>query len=110
MKSSVTVPSLLEVGVLVDHGHWGGQDHFVVIVVWSGRKDIGDMTLQTFCPSIDKAGHTDDEAAATVKKIFERHLGGTVEFFNYTGDCGGGGKIQDLYPNLVEKLKVMKKD
>ena len=37
--------------------------------------------------------------------------GGTVEFFNCTGDCGGGGKIQDLYPNLVEKLKeVMKKD
>ena len=46
------------ISIICDHGHRGGQDHFVIIIVWSEWKDSKktDRTLKFFCPSIDHAG------------------------------------------------------
>ena len=45
----------MQVGMMTDHGHRAGQDHFIIVLVWSGR-DINDSrTLKFFCPTIDLA-------------------------------------------------------
>ena len=31
------------VGIIMDHGHRGGQDHFVIVVVWSGHNNIATI-------------------------------------------------------------------
>ena len=65
------------VGIMCDHGHRGGQDHFVIIIVWSGwrdRKNKKGRTVKFFCPSIDHAGHKAVEAAKAVKVVVDRLL------------------------------------
>ena len=90
-------------GVISDHGHRGGQDHFVVVVVWAGYDENGNKTLKFFCPSIDSAGHSAQEAANGVKNVLDRALAGTnIEAKVITGDAGGGGAVQHLYKKLVE--------
>ena len=67
-----------KIGIITDHGHRGGQDHFVIVVIWSGKDEEGRRTLKAFCPSIDSAGHTAAEAANGVKSVFDRFLNGVV--------------------------------
>ena len=50
-----------EVAIITDHGHRGGQDHFVIVLVWYGKDKNGNDVVQFFCQSIDYAGHTAKE-------------------------------------------------
>jgi hypothetical protein len=34
------------VGIIMDHGHRGGQDHFVIVVVWSGHNNDCNHTFK----------------------------------------------------------------
>ena len=68
-----------KIGIVTDHGHRGGQDHFVILLCWSGRKKNGARTLKFFCPSIDRCGHTAQQAAEGVKKVTQRFLGSNTE-------------------------------
>ena len=34
-----------QVGMITDHGHRDGQDHFVIVIVWSGRDSNSSRTL-----------------------------------------------------------------
>ena len=99
------------VGMMTDHGHRAGQDHFVVIFVWVGKDEHGNPTVKTFCPSIDKAGHTTEAAAKGVEAIVKRFLGENVEVvevFTILGDAGGGGAVHYIHPKLVD-MEVMDK-
>ena len=99
-----------QVGMMTDHGHRAGQDHFVTVLVWSGRDSNGSRTLKFFCPSIDLAGHTAQEAADGVKNVWGRFLGGgEIKLQALMGDRGGGGAVQHTYPKLVE-MKIMTED
>ena len=94
------------VGIMTDHGHRSGQDHFVVVITWSGKID-NQRRIKYFCPSIDSSGHTALEAAQAVKLVFERFLGdGVVVVHCASGDAGGGASIQHLHPKLID-LGVM---
>ena len=95
-----------EVGMMTDHGHRAGQDHFVVLFVWAGKDENGEMTLKSFCPSIDKAGHSTEAAAKGVQSVVQRFLGDEVAVFTILGDAGGGGAVQHLHPKLIE-MEVM---
>ena len=33
------------VGIITDHGHRGGQDHFVVVIMWAGKSKSGERTI-----------------------------------------------------------------
>ena len=98
------------IGVMMDHGHRAKQDHFVIVIIWSGLDSKGRMTYKYFCPSIDSAGHTGEEAAEAVKNVIERFLADdTVEVFVSIGDAGGGASIQKVHPKL-QKNGLMKDD
>ena len=100
-----------KIGIVTDHGHRGGQDHFVILLCWSGRKKNGARTLKFFCPSIDRCGHTAQQAAEGVKKVTQRFLGSNteIEVSSICGDSGGGGAVQNLHPKLIE-LTIMAED
>jgi len=38
------------VGVIMDHGRRGGQDHFVIVISWSSLKSNGEKTVKFFVP------------------------------------------------------------
>ncbi len=97
------------VGIIMDHGHRGGQDHFVIVVVWSGYDNDCNQTFKFFCPSIDSAGHSAEEVAKALKKVLDRTLGGEVEIFSACADSGGGGSIDNSYP-FIKRLQIMKED
>lgn len=91
-----------QVGLMCDHGHGGGQDHFVTVLVWSGYKD-GKKTIKFVCPSIDSAGHSAKEAAEGVQSVVKRFLADdSIKVHCLLGDRGGGAAVQNLYPELVE--------
>ena len=60
------------VGIITDHGHIGGQDHFVVVICWAGKNSEGNRTNRLFCPSTDQAGHSAQMADNGVKNSVER--------------------------------------
>lgn len=97
-------------GIMTDHGHRWYQDHFVVVVCWSGYDSDDKRTLKFFCPSIDSAGHSALQAAKAVETVMKRFLGdGDITIHCASGDAGGGASIQKLYPKLTD-LGVMDKD
>ena len=96
-------------GIITDHGHCAGQDHFVVAIVWSGFDTELMPTHIFFCPSIDLAGHTAIRASQAIKNALDRMLGDDVEVFCATADAGGSGSIDNTYP-MVQELGVMKED
>ena len=101
-----------ELGIIFDHGERGGQDHFVVVIVWTGvNKETKRRTFKRFCPSIDSAGHKTEEAAAAIKLVIDRTLGDNVNVTvtAATGDSGGGGSIQNMTPKMKEN-GVLAKD
>ena len=108
------------VSIMFDHGHRANQDHFVITLIWAGYKGKKkrnvpwkreDMTIKTFVPSINSAGHKAAEAGAAVKLVCEQFLGDDVDvrIESATGDSGGGFKIQLAVPQLI-KLGVMPKN
>ena len=42
------------VGVITDHGHRGGQDHFVIVISWSGLTSNGEKTVKICVPVLIK--------------------------------------------------------
>ena len=97
------------VGIITDHGHRGGQDHFMVVVCWAGKNKKGHRTYRHFCLSIDHAGHSAQEADDAVKNVIERFLGHdevTMKVDSIMGDSGGGGAVQHLFKKLRE-VKIM---
>lgn len=98
-----------EVGIVTDHGHRGGQDHFVIVVIWSGLDENNRPTFRYCCPSIDSAGHTADEAARGVKTVLDRTLPEDVEVFCAMADAGGGGSIDNEY-KVLKSIGVMAED
>ena len=107
------------VSIMFDHGHRANQDHFVITIIWAGYKGKKkrhvpwkreDMTIKTFVPSINSAGHKAVEAATAVKLVCEQFLGDDVDIKieSATGDSGGGFKIQKAVPELI-KQEVMPK-
>ena len=80
--------------IITDHGHWAGQDHFVVIVTWSGRDSNGNRTIKFFCLSIDLAGHHAVEAAKAVKNAIQQlFIDEDIKVVAATSDSGGGSSI-----------------
>ena len=76
------------VSIITDHGHRGGQDHFVIVVIWSGKDpETGRMTTKAACPSIDSAGHTAEQASDAVKTVFERFLSGVAVIQGEVCNC-----------------------
>jgi hypothetical protein len=69
------------IGVITDHGHRAGQEHFVIVIIWSGYDKEGGETYKYFCPSIDSAGHTAEKASEALKNVLECTLGSDVEVF-----------------------------
>ena len=96
-----------DVVIITDHGHRGGQDHFVVVICWAGLDTDGKRIVKHLCPSIDKAGHTPQKAANAIKQILERFLPDGVNVKFLTADSGGGGAIQFTTPVLV-RMQVIK--
>ena len=97
------------VGIITDHGHRGGQDHFMVVVCWAGKNKKGHKTYKHFCPSIDHAGHSAQEAADAIKNVIEKFLGHdevAVEVDSILGDSGGGGAVQHLY-KIIHEMEIM---
>ena len=62
------------VGIITDHLHRGGRDHFVVVIFWAGKDSKGNKTSRFFYPSIDRAGYTAQMAADGIKNVMERFL------------------------------------
>ena len=90
------------VSIMFDHGHRANQDNFVITHIWAGYKGKKkrnvpwkreDMTIKTFVPSINSAGHKAAEAGAAVKLVCEQFLGDDVDvrIESATGDSGGTG-------------------
>lgn len=95
----------------MDHGHRCGQDHFVIVLVWSGYDSKAQPTYKYRCLSVDSAGHSAEDASKALKRVLKRSLDPETEVFVATADSGGGGAIQHCYPEwLVNKLDVMKED
>ena len=92
----VYLDEAMEVCIITDHGHRNGQDHFVVVISWAGM-DGKCRTFKHFCPSIDQAGHSAEEAVEGVKIVIERLLGECgIEVTSATSDSGGGAAIQNM--------------
>jgi hypothetical protein len=72
------------IGVITDHGHRAGQEHFVIVIIWSGYDKEGGETYKYFCPSIDSAGHTAEKASEALKNVLECTLGSDVEVLEAT--------------------------
>lgn len=98
------------VGIITDHGNRHDQDHFVIVVIWSGLDKQGHPTYKYFCPSIDSAGHTAKQASDAIRNVLAQRLKPGTEIFCATADAGGGGSIDNTYPILTDELKVMPKD
>ena len=57
------------VGMMTDHGHCGGQDHFVIFISWSGWTHDRQRTIKIFCPSTNSSVQSAMDAANAVKKV-----------------------------------------
>jgi len=98
------------VAAMGDHGHRGGQDHYVVVLVWSGKDDNGNKTVKFFVPSIDKAGHKTKNVGDAVKNVLDKFCADQgIKLHNLMGDAGGGGAVQHLVKKLIE-LEVVDAD
>jgi hypothetical protein len=97
------------VGVITDHGHRAGQEHFVIVIIWSGYDKDGWQNIQIFLSKHRLCGAYAEKASESLKNVLERTLGSDVEVFCATADSGGGGSIDNTYP-LLQILKVMAMD
>ena len=104
MLHEIKCDGVKEVAIITDHGHKGGQDHFIIVLVWYGKDKNGNDVVKFFCPSIDYAGHTAKEAAMGmgVKRVYEQLFAGTdIKLIAATSDAGGGANIRNLHQSLM---------
>ena len=103
-----------KIGLMTDHGHRKGQDHFVKIISWAGKNENDDWTIKFHCVDVDSSGHSAKEAAHAVKVSTEELLSILNEITDetetkitfITGDAGGGAAVQHIHKELI-RIGVM---
>ena len=88
-----------------DGGHRKKMDHIVKMLHYIFFDDDGKPRLGHFIIDVDTCGKTADKIAAGIKRSMApilNLLSDNVKIWGLTGDSGGGGAVQTIFPKLVE--------
>ena len=92
-------------GMGQDGGNRKGDDHLVKVIAYVIVDEDGNETVEKFCVDIDPCGKTSDEIAENIvhsMKMLSKY--GKVMCVCLTGDAGGGGAVQTVFPKVKHAM------
>eukprot|EP00986_Skeletonema_menzelii_P019135 scaffold27068_cov150-Skeletonema_menzelii.AAC.1 len=88
-----------------DGGHRNKLDHMVKMVHYYREDDEGNPSVGHFTIDVDTCGKSADKIAKAIKRSTTpilTLLSDDIKIFSQTGDSGGGGAVQTIFPKLID--------